>query len=515
MDLGVATSEPVTREFLAVVLAGFGNELVPLTSNHGAEPCPKALVPVGNKPIIDYVLSWIDQSGIKNVLLICPALHRPAISHHVHSALTTSLRIDIQTYDESPDSNTGTCTLLRHFSSRISEDFVVLPCDFIPPPSLSLHTILNKFRTESASDGSIATACWFASSPPDKNAIVEDWGTPPPPTPIIWDEKTGTLLYIDTADDFDHNSEDLELRMSLLSKYPRTNLSRKYQDSHVYVCRRSVLDLLHEKRHFDSFREEFFPWLCKIQYQRVKREKYEYVLNPPTNAPTQTVALNHSTLQIKLQEKAAFHSNKSGPSEPSSPVDSDSDIQPSSLRVGIIIHRAEDGFATRVNTIHSLLDINRRVLSQTTYSLPSDPKSRSLIDQKAQISTDTIVGDSTQISERTTIKKSVIGKHCVIGKMVKIVGCVLLDHCVIEDGAKLDGCILGKGTKIGAKAEVSRCVTQAGYEVDAGETAKNEKLDVSDWAALDGDEDEEDDDGDEDDDNEEEDSEEGSEEDSE
>jgi len=285
---------------------------------------------------------------------------------------------------------------LRHFSSRISEDFVVLPCDFIPPPSLSLHTILNKFRTESVSDGSIATACWFASSPPDKNAIVEDWGTPPPPTPIIWDEKTGTLLYIDTADDFDHNSEDLELRMSLLSKYgtcmsyvfrfidiklryPRTKLSRKYQDSHVYVCRRSVLDLLHEKRHFDSFREEFFPWLCKIQYQRVKREKYEYgtkvfcfysavgrihfvtVLNPPTNAPTQTVALNHSTLQIKLQEKAAFHSSKSGPSEPSSPVDSDSDIQRSSLRVGIIIHQAEDGLATRVNTIHSLLDINRRV----------------------------------------------------------------------------------------------------------------------------------------------------------
>ncbi|THV07882.1 UDP-3-O-glucosamine N-acyltransferase [Dendrothele bispora CBS 962.96] len=513
MDLGVATSEPVTREFLAVVLAGFGNELVPLTSNHGAEPCPKALIPVGNKPIIDYVLSWIDQSGIKNVLLICPAVHRPAISHHVHSDLPTSLRIDIQTYDESPDSNTGTCTLLRHFASRISEDFVILPCDFIPPPSLSLHTILNKFRTESVSDGSIATACWFAASQPDKNAFVEDWGSLPPPTPIVWDEKTETLLYIDTVDDSDRNSEEMELRMSLLSKYPRTKLSRKYQDSHVYVCRRSVLELLHEKEHFDSFREEFFPWLCKIQYQRLKRQKYERVLNPPTNALTQTVALNHSTLQNKLQEKFTLHPRNSGPSEPSSPVDDDSDVQPSSLRIGIVIHQAEDGFATRVNTIHSLLDMNRRVLSQTTYSPPSDPKSRSLIDQKAQISSDTIVGDSTQVSERTTIKKSVIGKHCVIGKMVKIVGCVLLDHCVVEDGAKLDGCILGRGTKVGAKAEVSRCVTQAGYEVDAGETAKNEKLDVSDWAALDHDED--DDEDDDDDDDEEEGSEEGSEDDGE
>ncbi|KAG5342911.1 hypothetical protein C0989_005859 [Termitomyces sp. Mn162] len=155
-----------------------------------------------------------------------------------------------------------------------------------------------------------------------------------------------------------------------------------------------------------------------------------------------------------------------------------------SLRVGIAIHRAEAGFAMRVNTIPKFLEINRRFLSQVTYTLPIEPKDRSLIDQKAQISSDTVIGESTQISERTTVKKSVIGRHCVIGKMAKIVGCVLLDHCVVEDGAKLEGCILGKNTKIGSKAELSRCVTQAGYEVEAGETFKGEKLDVSDWTAA-------------------------------
>lgn len=46
-----------------------------------------------------------------------------------------------------------------------------------------------------------------------------------------------------------------------------------------------------------------------------------------------------------------------------------------------------------------------------------------------------MIGDSTQVAGRSTIKKSVIGRHCVIGKMAKIVGCVLLDHCVIEDGS--------------------------------------------------------------------------------
>ena len=45
-----------------------------------------------------------------------------------------------------------------------------------------------------------------------------------------------------------------------------------------------------------------------------------------------------------------------------------------------------------------------------------------------------MIGRSTRVEERASIKRSVIGKHCVIGKMTKIVGCVILDHCVIADG---------------------------------------------------------------------------------
>jgi translation initiation factor eIF-2B subunit gamma len=107
-------------------------------------------------------------------------------------------------------------------------------------------------------------------------------------------------------------------------------------------------------------------------------------------------------------------------------------------------------------------------------------------DEIHQFVADTSIGDFTRVEEKSTIKKSTIGKHCIIGKMVKIVGCVLLDHCVICDGcvilnllpdtdisysrAKLDGCILGNSTTVGSKAELIRCVTQAGYEVkDNGE----------------------------------------------
>lgn len=154
-------------------------------------------------------------------MLICPAIHRPAIYHHIHSdasVLPSPLRIDLQTYDESPDTSVGTCTLLRHFSSRIPEDFVLVPCDFIPPLTLPLSILLNKFRADAISDGSIATTCWIASHTPEKGAFPDEWGPLPRPMPIIWDQQTGTLLHVDTPDDQDRNAEELELRMALLNR---------------------------------------------------------------------------------------------------------------------------------------------------------------------------------------------------------------------------------------------------------------------------------------------------------
>ncbi|PPQ74037.1 hypothetical protein CVT26_006940 [Gymnopilus dilepis] len=481
MDLDNVKPDLVTREFLAVVLAGFGNELLPLTSDYGDEPCPKALLPVANKPLLEYVLVWIEQSGIKDVLLICPSAHRPSIYHHIHSDVSSSsLRIDLQTYDESRNDNTGTCALLRHFSSRISEDFIVVPCDFIPPSNLPLSLLLDKFRIDALSEACLATACFFLSRRSEKSLHFEEWGSLPSIYPIIWEPLTGTLLHIDTSDDQDRNSDEVELKMTLLSAYPRVKLSSSLDDSHVYVCRRSVLDILQEKPHFSSFREEFLPWLCKIQYRKSKQVKYQTDLDPPNPPTSQVLSLSHSSHFVTT--RAAANSDSQGVLSASGVLEMDHAL--STIRkVGLVVYNREAEAPMRINTLHNFYEMNRRILSGTTYTLPTDPKDRSLIDQRAQISVDSLIGESTQIFERTTIKRSVVGRHCVIGKAVKITGSILLDHCIVEDGTKLDNCILGKSTRVGVKAELTRCITQAGYEVPPGEIVKGEKLEVSDWMA--------------------------------
>ncbi|KAH8116631.1 UDP-3-O-glucosamine N-acyltransferase [Phellopilus nigrolimitatus] len=495
------------REFLAVILAGFGNELQPLTSNYGDQPCPKALLPIGNKPMISYVLNWVEEAGLKDVLLICPTSHRHPISHHINSdpssSSLSSLNVEIQTFDLAQDIPAGTTNVLAHFASRITSDFVLLPCDFLPPPSLRLETVLNKFRIEAGTDGALVTALFFENKASEnekgKGGAEEAWPAPSAPMPILYDEKSGTLLHVDTLDNQDLNSDELELRMGMLWQYPRTKLTTRLVDAHVYVCKHAVLDALQlKKAHFDSIREEFIPWLCKVQTQRTRRQKYNSVLNPITNTPTNSLALQHSTSYHPSSRKSKAASSVGSLVSSPSTNDEEGDAEPPSLRVGLVVHSLANGYAARANNVHAYLELNRAALKD----LPPPAHDTALVDMKSNISPDSLVGASTRVGERSTIKRSVVGRHCVIGKNAKLVGCVLMEYCIVEDGAKLDGCILGKNTHVGSRAELVRCITQAGYEVESGGVYKHEKLDVSDWTAgaggLEDDEDEEGEDEDED-----------------
>lgn len=43
-----------------------------------------------------------------------------------------------------------------------------------------------------------------------------------------------------------------------------------------------------------------------------------------------------------------------------------------------------------------------------------------------------MVGEGFSIGDKSSIKKSVIGKHCKIGNNVKIVNCVVHNHVTVE-----------------------------------------------------------------------------------
>jgi len=45
-----------------------------------------------------------------------------------------------------------------------------------------------------------------------------------------------------------------------------------------------------------------------------------------------------------------------------------------------------------------------------------------------------LIGERTTVAERTSVKRSVIGKSCSIGANVKLANCVVMDRVRIENG---------------------------------------------------------------------------------
>ena len=105
-----------------------------------------------------------------------------------------------------------------------------------------------------------------------------------PPLLIAYDSKTSTLLDIRDMDEFDGDEENVSVRSSLLRRYPILSLSTKLQLSHIYVCSRHVLNILHGIPELKLFEEQALRWLCKAQWQsklqaRQKEQRREHSLS--------------------------------------------------------------------------------------------------------------------------------------------------------------------------------------------------------------------------------------------
>ncbi|KAG8903347.1 hypothetical protein FRB99_003409 [Tulasnella sp. 403] len=508
MDL-IKPKPRVAPEFQAVILAGPGSNLSPLTRpytrGHGIEESvPKALLPIANKAMLSYPLAWLDAAGVADVFIVCPSSHRSQITHFIYSndaGSFPSLRINILTMDD--DESIGTADVLRDIASSIQSDFIVLPCDFIPPPELTLSKLLDTYRMDT--EGPVLTALLYERGEATKDG--------PPPFVVGLDEKQKTILHIP----LEESGDDLQIRTSLLWKSPNVRFTTRYLDSHVYVLKRTVLDLLTERTDISSIKEELIPWLCRTQYRTAARRKYGPTLRPTGNP--QALALEYSTVQDRRRQKPGHTAGLTidDPLSPQSPptVSSvPSSSVPASPRVGsevglrelikaaapvevrcsYVAHRLSNGIAIRTNTLKTYFDANRMCLREGSFTSPSHHQQsqasvsitttapvqtgphEQLIDQKAQISTDSVVGLSTRVGERTSIKKSVIGSHCTIGKNVKISGCVLMDHVVIKDGAKLDNSIISRHTVVEERCAVKDSETATGVVLASGGDYKNERI---------------------------------------
>jgi UDP-N-acetylglucosamine diphosphorylase/glucosamine-1-phosphate N-acetyltransferase len=101
----------------AVILAaGEGSRLRPLTRSK-----PKAMLPVANRPIIEYVIDALLENGIRDIVAVVGYRKEDVIRHL--NRLDAPIQVVVQ------ERQLGTADALRAAESEITEDFLVLPGD--------------------------------------------------------------------------------------------------------------------------------------------------------------------------------------------------------------------------------------------------------------------------------------------------------------------------------------------------------------------------------------------------
>ncbi|XP_044297797.1 translation initiation factor eIF-2B subunit gamma [Varanus komodoensis] len=441
-------------EFQAVVMAvGGGSRMMDLTSS-----IPKALLPICNKPLIWYPLNLLEQVGFEEVIVVTTKDVQKVLN------LETKLKLDIVCIAD--DADMGTADSLRHIHEKIKTDVLVLSCDLIT--DVALHEVIDLFR---AHDATLSMLMKKASEPTDlvpgqkgKKKLVEQRDF------IGVDDSGKRLLFMANEADLD---EEIVIKRSILQRHPRMHIRTGLMDAHLYCMKKCVVDFLVDNRSFTSIRSELIPYLVRKQFsspalvqQEQNNKEHDQKKKDQKTLDIYNYLKDGSLFELGTDKmcwnnrrgdmKEAFHEGK----------------------VRCYVHIMEGGLCYRVNTLGLYIEANRQVSKMLPSLYSEEPlvHSTAEIIDKCLVGSDSIVGKSTQIGEKTAIKHSVIGTACVIKDKVKITNCIIMDCVRIEDGCMLQNCVVCHNAVIEKGADIKDCLIGNSQHLDPKSKHINEVI---------------------------------------
>ncbi|KAI1236775.1 hypothetical protein IHE44_0015029 [Lamprotornis superbus] len=98
------------------------------------------------------------------------------------------------------------------------------------------------------------------------------------------------------------------------------------------------------------------------------------------------------------------------------------------------------------------------------------------ITDRGMVGSDSIIGSSTQIGEKTSIKHSIIGSMCTIKGKVKITNCIIMNSVTIEEGCCLQGSVICHNAVIEKDADIKDCLIGSDQRLETKAKHVNEVI---------------------------------------
>ncbi|KAJ2510285.1 Translation initiation factor eIF-2B subunit gamma [Coemansia sp. RSA 1939] len=419
-------------EFKAVVLALPDDNMYPLTER---QSMPKALLPIANKPMLWYVLQWLEQGGILDIKVVTTREAESDILNYIEVYKGIS-NVTVRCINEAH----GTADALRQLAPQIKSDVIVVPCDLIiDVPTTQFLDIFRMRRPAIA-------AVFFETMRSEGGGGSTKADNSLPIVGI--DQPSSRLVFIHDIENDDAKEsarvpvmlkaarikEEIEIPMDLVRKFPSMAVSGKMQDSHVYVLQRWVLDYILANPEITSLQDDLLPLFVSAQCNKDLCEE-KGILKHMRSYKGRRVDKD-TDVRFGLADGTASDS-----------IDNDDP-----LKVFAYVRRG--GIVGRADQISRYCDLNSIV---TKISVGRRVDASAKLAQQTQVGIDSMIGASTQLDERCLVKRSVVGANCVIGKNVNINNSVIMDHVTIGDGVEVVSCVVCKLAKIGNKVQLRDC----------------------------------------------------------
>lgn len=444
-----------------MILCGPGKNLAPFSKTRSTG-ITKPLLPIANKPMIEYVLDWCSDAVFPKVTLLCDEQSVDELTQAVEkykkrnavvreggdsdstsapsTNKTSRLQFDSIGVVGANLASSGEVFSYLHRSNTIAplEHFVLLPCDFIT--NLPPQVLIEAYRSRQDSD--IGVLCYY------KNQLdIEDRKNKifPKNYTVFADLPTGQSQLLDyySTEDVDFHKA-LKIRTQLTWNFPNTTVATRFLNTSIFFgCAKGISRVLEENSH--KFTESYFASrpmikvirdLARFSWQKANHDtSIGFVL-----VPTQAQFIRSCNLPVLLEANRYY------------------------LKAQFLAN------STKNNSASS-----------------KEPKGKSA----ATVGVDAIIGENTVLGEKTNVKRTVVGNNCTIGKRVKLTGSVILDNVVLEDDIALENCIVGHDVVIHSKVKLVSCNVESTLEVAKGTQAKGDTLNCMSLEGLvDGDDDE-------------------------
>ncbi|TRY75345.1 hypothetical protein TCAL_04586 [Tigriopus californicus] len=456
-------------EFQAVVLAGGkGSRFTDVTQNKA-----KCLLPVGNLPLLWYPLNMLQRNGFQEVIVVVSEACKSEVNG-LAKRYGLDMKLDVVALSAQEDP--GTAEALRLVHDRISSPrVIVLSGDLIT--DLKLHHLTDLHRAHRS-----ALTALFAQNTLDHKTIPVPGPKSKPKKEkdfVGIDKGTNQLCYISSEADLD---EFLSVRRSLLMEHPRLSVFTNLIDAHFYIFESWVLDFLAKDESISSIKGELVPHLVKKQHSKnpdQNQPKPEDDVSDLKNNPNKSL---HADDPQDIFSYMCTDSMADKSQELSTWTDHTGDLKGAyrNRPLRVYAHVMDTGTCLRANNLYAYCELNRQISrwmnALAPHREPVHLHPNSKVEPRAQVGVECQIGEGSFVSNKTTLKNSILGVNCKVDEKVKLLNCIIMDNVHVKEGCQITGSLICDGVIVPERCEIKDCIVGKSYKFVVGGKHANETL---------------------------------------